>query len=1236
MAGTGVDVLRNSEQNAVGRNFGQPSFYSGTGRSANTGNKNQKNKFLGSKKTMGAMLIIMCLIGGGGIFLSSSQTLLGPGLIARLIQQTDVQFGDNSLRSLYLTKNIMKNKNSLKSLPGVGDTDIDALPSTLQNNLTSQDVEIISNGNESYFNFKGQTITADEVPDFYRNNIEFRDAYTNATYGRAAGFYDDSANKFYVDRIGSSRNLYDSYRQTGDAEADTKQYDDTMIDKLDSTGAETTTRTTNRGKEYALDEDGNRIPDGNGGYVMKDAEIGETSSAEVSSKHTAAEAEVQAGSFINKIAGSVQQVTNWGCTAITVGNMIAVSIAAAEMYNTINVFLGNSEPISKMMYGLGSESAYHPTMNRFTTSATTTIQDYSNPQISGSAANDSQGSLTVNINDIDVTGAATESEGFQTILADVPPNLSITENYSSERVVKTIGGAIGGALAATTVSDTIKNCANATQLTAFASIAVSLIPGVGQVHIFSQVLFNVGATILVTTAMSAFFHFLIPTVKNALYQNDYSNLVGKPLGEKTVSGGASVNGMLARAANGFSTGSEEALQAYNKIQSEAIAMENELDRYHRSPFDITSNNTFLGSIAFSLFPLLSVRNTSSVNTLLTATSNSIASLNNQVFASTNENNATYTSYYGSCPLKEGIGIKCDMYGNSLITGDPSTINIALDDREYQEALSGQFDCDTEGHCTIKEDSDLAKYINHCAGRTSPDGFTDYNILNSLSKGNIITTILGGIPLVGDVVDIFTAQETKDNLGWATNEICRNSPDNPMWNKSFKYFQRYIADMRKLEDWGIFQKTSLESSENSNITNSENKDDETKGNVTEEHTTVTIPGLQNNYKIAWVSDLHMIADGTSYVDQTRYDMFQTNDGIHSSEYLDTIINYLNNGDFDAVIFGGDMIDYYSTKNYETLRAGLSKLNIPWFYIYGSEDHDKYTGRTNESVANDLSNDSSAGAGDVIDLGELKIVGLNNSSNKNISSSDLNSVANTIQNAGKPVLLATHVPFASQIDNDSLKNSISSAHNGQAYYWTNGSSNWELSNNQAMQNFLNDNIYNDNTNVKGVFAGHVHTLSNDTKLTNNINQHIFKGAFSGSIGVITVTGENTAQNTIVNYDIPNRNPVTAYIEKYESEHPLDNSPAGYLARISGLTKNDAGLVLDTIAYYNFINNYDASTRLAMNGEASDIKSADVIVAEIQSQKELEHPIIGEGETNQEYTILISQNIVYADVRNRSYTV
>lgn len=97
-------------------------------------------------------------------------------------------------------------------------------------------------------------------------------------------------------------------------------------------------------------------------------------------------------------------------------------------------------------------------------------------------------------------------------------------------------------------------------------------------------------------------------------------------------------------------------------------------------------------------------------------------------------------------------------------------------------------------------------------------------------------------------------------------------------------------------------------------------------------------------------------------------------------------------------------------------------------------------------------------------------------------------------------------------------------------------------------------------------------------------------------------------------------SAYLDKYYEEHPLDNSYEGILARYSGLTKENVIAVLDIVDYYNFVANYDASDRYAFGESAMD--EGEVI------RFDNENVLAGE--------FILQNQIVYADVRNRVFTV
>ncbi len=97
------------------------------------------------------------------------------------------------------------------------------------------------------------------------------------------------------------------------------------------------------------------------------------------------------------------------------------------------------------------------------------------------------------------------------------------------------------------------------------------------------------------------------------------------------------------------------------------------------------------------------------------------------------------------------------------------------------------------------------------------------------------------------------------------------------------------------------------------------------------------------------------------------------------------------------------------------------------------------------------------------------------------------------------------------------------------------------------------------------------------------------------------------------------VTAYLDEYYKEHPLDNSYEGILARYSGLTKDNVIALLDFIDYANFVANYDSSDRYAFGSSAKP---------DTEIHFEQENAMSGDG--------ILLGHIVYADVRNRSFAV
>lgn len=276
----------------------------------------------------------------------------------------------------------------------------------------------------------------------------------------------------------------------------------------------------------------------------------------------------------------------------------------------------------------------------------------------------------------------------------------------------------------------------------------------------------------------------------------------------------------------------------------------------------------------------------------------------------------------------------------------------------------------------------------------------------------------------------------------------------------------------------------------------------------EEVTVEIEGIQREYTLAWVSDLHMITDkeagdvdiASLYDVKKRYEELPvTQEGIHAEDLWPEIVKFLNYQEFDGIIFGGDMVDYCSTSNIEALKAGYDQLKAPVMYIRADHDYGSWYGSylLDDVKAHSLqaSIDGDAPENKYMEFDDFIVIGVDNS-NKNMPSSQMWALEE-LYNKRKPVIAVTHVPYESTVD-ASLEE-LSFQVRNKIYYWGGG----EYIPNEYTEEYLHM-IYREDTLVKQVLAGHLHA-SWKGMITEQVPEHIFGPAFDGHLGVIHVVPE-----------------------------------------------------------------------------------------------------------------------------------
>jgi hypothetical protein len=759
-----------------------------TGKGLPTTQK-EKGKRKGFFRGKGALFFIFTMILGGGGIMLGSQSMLAPHLEAMFTSATDTQYTSYSLRNARLFRFMVDGGDQIVTRWN-GSKKFTTFTPYMQSRLARNGINIGHIGDTGEFvsgdflagkrrvlQYRGEVIDADSFMTRFQTDTNFRDDYYKAKRGRVAGFFDDAVEWVYR-KLGLSRNIFDNHKNTGNTNTDEVNFKNTVSEQVDGTNTDTGTRqqatTTNENGETQTQTEDNT------------ARTRETAAGTEAP-------ETKARNYLSTMS-KVSAGLNIVCAAMRVGNMISVAVAANEIYQSINYFMGLMENISKMKAGHGDTSAVNDVLNFLTRSETTTT---TLPE-----ANDWNNSDTSTARTITQTGSPLEAEGPKLILGGITPNRYRAGAYSLERVSRTTMSAIA------MNAGTMGACQVARGVGAVISLSANALPGGGVVRAVVGILINTVGGVAIQLGVSAILGALVPSIAQTFFTDIFTRATGIPGGELFAKGASAANSRAHRTASGGSPSDETSINQFSRATNTAIAMEAELDRLNRSPFDISSPHTFLGSIAANFTLLLSRPSFLTPFFKLT----NVANRSFSRIAGADGAGQSYITTYGDCPNLEAIGAKGDIYCNPIVTTDLSTIDAVPDpDSTYMRVITPSVyhldsegnvvtGFDEDGNANIKNGSDLANYITFCADRDSPFGVVDANILTQMQTNG--GAILNNMPFVGNVLDFVNAVEDSVNMPWATGERCVNSPNNPYW-ETFKYYQRYIEDTRILDQMGAY-------------------------------------------------------------------------------------------------------------------------------------------------------------------------------------------------------------------------------------------------------------------------------------------------------------------------------------------------------------------------------------------------------------------------------------------------
>ncbi len=289
-------------------------------------------------------------------------------------------------------------------------------------------------------------------------------------------------------------------------------------------------------------------------------------------------------------------------------------------------------------------------------------------------------------------------------------------------------------------------------------------------------------------------------------------------------------------------------------------------------------------------------------------------------------------------------------------------------------------------------------------------------------------------------------------------------------------------------------------------------------VHKEEVDIVIPGVSQEKKLIWLSDLHIAGESKESDPEKKEDIAQRvlyssgSSGMPAAEQWDGgsaaqgdtagWVDILNDEEADLIVFGGDMLDYNYPEGTELLRKGFDKLNKP--YIYARADHDmlpSYMLDADEAKAKQRQDELCKNEAVMsYDLEDLYLVVWNNSTS-NLSDSGLERIKQLAAD-GRPMILATHVPIQPQEDESLDKLSRETFGDRillwgyrDAYYWPD-------ENTRA----LLDMIYDDDSPFVEILCGHLH-FSWSGMVSKKVHQTVFPAAFERYMGVIHISdGQN----------------------------------------------------------------------------------------------------------------------------------
>lgn len=653
------------------------------------------------------------------------------------------------------------------------------------------------------------TVTAADFDNVYETDTKFHDAYYEGSRtwrGAVSDWFDDLSGKF-LDWLGVHRNNFINFKKTNDPDADADNYKSTVEKTADSDGVKGKANHSEITEDTETDENGDTKTsygkdESSSDFDLSRADVDVDADGKV--KDTSKLANKVQGfvdGYAAKATGIATGIANGACGVLDVTGalgLIAAAYQTAQIVKTASILF---EGIQKGQVEPSNISPLNEIANSLTQKAPNTYYK----------DKDTQGDTTHK--------SAMEANAVGALYGNIKTDTK-DPSVKSFNILSSITGFLGVGVSSFKACTYTKLAAAAvdTVMGAVEVAACVLSLGIGCI---ASAIKDAAISVGVSVGLGLIVQAVVPVLAKVVTRKIATEVMGEDLGNALVSGANIYMGSNHQ----FGGGSVANKSSFAKYISERDAVVADRARYERntlSPFDTSSQYTFMGALLTSLVPLSTQMG--SISSTLTTFGNTVSKSFSKIMPGASAISAGITAQEAAdntaenCLYLDSIGAVGDAFCNPYFISDSSTIEDHPADIVNKVAELGGFENDEEEEVpTIKEDSNLAKYIVYCGQRQSPFGMPDQNIASAItsgtSTGNMVgDSIVGAVPVVGDFIGILENTDTIANYGYISGEACvvGNNGDGmsvPDWDET-KQYQRFVEDQRLAENMGLTEKSAV--------------------------------------------------------------------------------------------------------------------------------------------------------------------------------------------------------------------------------------------------------------------------------------------------------------------------------------------------------------------------------------------------------------------------------------------